>query len=93
MELIICMFCLFECCIPKDHATISQSVRHLDNQQQVTFTDVLVSWKPSTQAVDLFEEHRESCIFVALAFGFIFTHFKSFRNSGALHVKSYQTEV
>lgn len=69
------------------------SVRHLDNQQQVTFTDVLVSWKPSTQAVDLFEEHRESCIFVALAFGFIFTHFKSFRNSGALHVKSYQTEV
>lgn len=44
------------------------------------FSRCLVSREPSTQAVDLFEDQRESHIFVSLIFWFIFTNSGSFRN-------------
>ena len=50
--------------------------RHLGNKQRVSFPDVLVSWEPNTQAVELFEEQREYPVFWFFILGLVFTHFR-----------------
>lgn len=53
---------------------------------KLSFPDVLVACKPSTQAVSLFQEQKGSHRILASVFVFIFTRFRNFRNSTAVAV-------
>lgn len=89
MELIICLFVCFGChwfyaVLQKIMLHVLKAFRHLDSRQQVHFPQCFGLPGAKPQAADSFEEHRESYIFVSSVLEFIFTHVKSFRNSGRL---------